>query len=48
LHERTSLEVTNITAVCEEVNAANSIKLAIFIGLTAVQLKSEVYLDVAP
>jgi len=30
------------------VNAANNIKLATFIALTAVQLKSDVYLDVAP
>jgi len=48
LHERTSLDVTNVTAVCEELNAANNIKLSTFIGLTAVQLKNDIYLDVAP
>jgi hypothetical protein len=31
----------------DEVNAANNIKLATFMALTAVQLKSDVYLDAA-
>jgi hypothetical protein len=38
----------NITAVCEEVNADNNIKLATFRALAAEQLTCDVYLDAAP
>jgi len=35
----------NITAVCEEVNAANNIKLVTFIAIRAVQFKTENFFD---
>jgi hypothetical protein len=35
-------------SICEDVNAANSIKTATFMALTAVQLKNDVYLVAAP
>jgi hypothetical protein len=37
-----------ITTVCEEVAAANDIRLAAFMAVTAVQLNTDVYLDAAP